>query len=60
MDSIYTIYATGENCFTLDQVVQVYTGDMNVKITPKMRREVKKSMDKLMTTIVRIDCTEEF
>ena len=60
MDSIYTIYATGEKCFTLDQVVQVYTGDMNVKVTPKMRREVKKSIDKLMTTIVRIDCTEEF
>lgn len=60
MDSVYTIFATGEKCFTLDQVVQVYTGDMNVKITPKMRREVKKSIDKLMTTIVRIDCTEEF
>ena len=60
MDSIYTIFATGAKCFTLDQVVQVYTGDMNVKVTPKMRREVKKSIDKLMTTIVRIDCTEEF
>ena len=60
MDSIYTIYATGEPCFTLDQVVQVYTGDMDVKVTPKMRRDIKKSIDKLMTTIVRIDCTEEF
>lgn len=60
MDSIYTIYATGEKHFTLDQVVQVYTGDMSVKITPKMRSDVKKSIDKLMTTIVRIDCTEEF
>lgn len=60
MDSIYTIYATGEKYFTLDQVVQVYTGDLGVKITPKMRREVKKSIDKLMSTIVRIDCTEEF
>lgn len=60
MDSIYTIYATGAKCFTRDQVVQVYMGDMNVKITPKMRREVKKSVDKLMATIVRIDCTAEF
>ena len=60
MDSIYTIYATGVKFFTLDQVVQVYMGDMNVDITQKMLREVKRSVDKLMSTIVRIDCTEEF
>lgn len=60
MDSVYTIYATGVKCFTLDQVVQVYMGDVNIRVSPKMCKVIKQSIDKLMATLVRIDCTEEF
>ena len=46
MDSIYTIYATGEKCFTLDQVVQVVqeniTGIRVIKALSKSDYEKKR------------------
>lgn len=60
MDCVSTIFLTGVKYFTLEQVCQVYHGNLSLRVTDKMKQSIKESIDRLMTTRVTIDCTEEF
>lgn len=60
LDAVSTIYLLGAKYFTLDQVIQIYSGRRCIDITDGMRRRIEDSITKLRHTSVEIDCTDEF
>lgn len=60
MDSVYTLYANDCICFTPEMIVRVMSGNPSLNVRPQKVGAVTKSLNKLATIRITIDCTEEF
>ena len=59
MDSVYTLFAAGNKCFTAKTLLKVMSGNLQQKATEKKLKTVEASLMKLTQIRVRIDCTKE-
>lgn len=56
-NTIVSMYEAGNNQFTLDQITRVMYASTSVG--EKQKREVKNSIEKMILTRVKIDCSEQ-
>ena len=59
LDAIYSLYKSGLEVMTVDQIVKQYTGNDKANISKHTRDIIDSVIEKLSTIRVRIDCTDE-
>lgn len=60
MDAAYTIMCSGYMVLTAEWIAKVLSGNPDARITPQKIGAIRKSIDKLRSTHIKIDCTQEF
>lgn len=59
MDSIYTLYKSGMESFTLQMVMRTLSGNSEQNVLEEQQEEIFRSIEKLRHIDISIDCTEE-
>ena len=59
MDAAYTIMSSGYMVITAEWIAKVLSGNPNQKITPQKIAAIRRSIDKLRSVHIKIDCKDE-
>ena len=59
MDAAYTIMCSGYMVITAEWIARVLSGNPDQKITPQKIGAIRKTIDKLRSVHIKIDCKEE-
>lgn len=60
MDSVYTLSQNGCISFTPEMVAKIMSGNMKGDVKPQKAGAIRKSLRKLATIRITLDCTDEF
>ena len=60
MDSVYTLSQNGCTSFTPEMVARIMSGNMKGDVKPQKAGAIRKSLRKLATIRITLDCTDEF
>lgn len=58
-DAIFSIFCSGQSRFTLRRLLTVLTGDNKQTLTKPKKEELRRSVEKLRSVQIEIDCTDE-
>lgn len=59
MDAVYTIFCSGQDVFSTEQIACVFSGNEKHRATAKLLQMIQESIDKLRFISIRINCTDE-